>query len=102
MNTDTREDLVRSEARLRILECLDAEPSFRLPVTLLQDMLALYGIARPFGWVRVEIDALEKAGAVHLSQAEGIIIATATDRGLDHVAGRAVLDGVKRPSPRRD
>jgi hypothetical protein len=38
-------------------------------------------------------------GAVTLVDTQSVIIATLTQKGLDHVERRIVITGVKRPSP---
>lgn len=98
--TTRMEDIVRQEARLVMLRHMAGEANYSLSESLAVPLLDQFGISKSREWIRAEFGVLEEIGAVRLSQAGSVMIATATARGLDHVAGRTVLDGVKRPSPR--
>lgn len=93
-------DIIREDARLVILRALAAEPRYSHSETILQAILETFGIARTRAWVREELRRLEDVGGVTTTEVGSVMIATLTDKGLDHVEGRIVLEGVKRPSPR--
>jgi hypothetical protein len=49
--------------------------------------------------VRTQLRALADLGAVTLTEAGSVMIASLTRAGLDHVDGRGIIEGVRRPSP---
>ena len=92
--------IIREEARLILLKEMAGQGNYALSETLAQPVLEQFGISKSREWIRQEFRALEDVGAVALSEAGSVIIARATARGLDHVAGRTTVEGVKRPSPK--
>ena len=90
--------IVREEARLIVLRTLAGESDQRLNSELLRRALEAFGISRTREWVHGELRHLEQLGAVTVVSAGTVLVAGLTSRGEDHVARRAVLDGVKRPS----
>ncbi|MBK5957405.1 hypothetical protein CCR97_04170 [Rhodoplanes elegans] len=90
--------IIREEARLILLRTLAEEPDGTLNSELLRRRLEHFGVSRTREWVHGELRHLEQLGAVRIVSAESVLVATLTSRGEDHVARRAVLDGVKRPS----
>lgn len=92
--------IISEEARLVILRELAEQPNYSLSETLLQPVLETFGVSRSREWIREELRRLADLGAVRLADAGSVVIATATAKGLDHAAGRLVIEGVKRPSPR--
>lgn len=92
--------LFREEARLCILKALSAEPNYSLNDALLQTVLATYAINRSREWIREELRRLVDLGAVTITEAGTSVIVTATQKGIDHVNGLLVVEGVKRPSPK--
>lgn len=92
--------IMEREARLVVLRTLSEQPDRRLNSSLLRDDLAeRWAINRTRDWLHIQLGFLADIGAVALSEVGSVKIATLTARGLDHVEGRIVLDGVKRPSP---
>lgn len=92
--------IMEKEARLVVLRTLSEQPDRRLNSSLLRDDLAdRWAINRSRDWLHVQIAYLADIGAVLVVDVGSVKIATITGRGLDHVEGRAILDGVKRPSP---
>lgn len=90
--------LVREEARLIVLRQLAAEPDLTSNSSMLQAVLETYGVNRTRDWLHAELRALEERGALKVAVQTSVMIVTLTQRGLDHVERRLVLDGVKRPS----
>jgi len=92
--------IIREEARLIMLRELAAQPNYSLNESLLTATLETFGIFRPRAWVRDEMRFLESQGAARITEAGSVLIATLTDKGREHVDGRYVIEGVKRPGPR--
>ncbi len=93
-------DIQREHARLIMLRSLAEQSDRRLNSALLQEDLALrWAINKPRDWVHDELRWLEEMGAVTMTTAASVLIATLTQKGLDHVERRIVITGVKRPSP---
>lgn len=92
--------IIEQEARLVVLRTLSEQPDRRLNSSLLQAELAdRWAINRSRDWLHEQLRHLDEIGAVTLVEAGSVRIAQLTQRGLDHVEGRIVLAGVKRPSP---
>lgn len=92
--------IIEQEARLVVLRTLSEQPDRRLNSSLLQAELAdRWAINRPRDWLHMQLGWLAEMGAVTIADAGSVRIATLTARGLDHVEGRTILPGVKRPSP---
>ncbi len=93
-------EIMEREARLVVLRMLAEQNDRRLNSSLLRDELAeRWAINRTRDWLHVQLRFLADVGAAHLTEAGSVMIAEITQRGLDHVERRIVLDGVKRPSP---
>lgn len=87
------------DARLTMLKELATQTDYSLNDTLLARVLDLYGHRRSRDWVKTQLRALKDLGAVGLTEAGSVMIATITQAGLDHVHRRGVIEGVARPSP---
>lgn len=90
--------LIREEARLIILRALAEQHDETLNSNLLVRVMETYGINRERGWVHGELDWLAEMGAVVLTEAGTVKIATLTERGRRHLDRHVVIEGVKRPS----
>lgn len=90
---------VIEDRRLCILRTLAAETSNMLNESILQRAAEGYGhnVARDV--IKQDLRWLAEVGAVVNREVSGYLIATLTDRGLDHVARRTAIDGVARPKP---
>lgn len=91
----------RGHLRLSILRLLAETPGYSANESLITDVLRDdlgFGCSRD--QVRTELGWLAEQGLLHAPETAGLKIAVVTDRGVDVAAGRAVVDGVKRPSPR--
>jgi hypothetical protein len=97
MTTDYAQ-MVAEDARLVILRALHDETSNTLNEALLQRTLETFGINRSRQFVRTQMTKLEELGGVHITRAANVLIARLTQAGFDHVARRAFIDGVARPS----
>lgn len=96
--TDYRR-FVAEDVRRLLLEELARQPGYRLNDDLLMRMLETHGHMKPRDYVRGELDWLEKAKALSLTEVGGIVIAELTERGLEHVERRKLIAGVARPKP---
>lgn len=93
-------EIMEREARLVALRMLAEQSDQRLNSSLLREELAdRWAINRTREWLHTQLRFLADIGAVRLTEAGSVLIAEVTQRGLDHVERRIVLDGVKRPSP---
>lgn len=90
---------IAEDARLVILRSLAKERDFTLNETIIGAALDAFGHRRSREWVRTQIRKLEELGAVTVTEAGSVLVATITTDGTDHIELRAVLDGVARPSP---
>ena len=88
------------DARLVILRTLAGERDYTLNETILTAALDAFGHRQSREWVRTQLRKLEELGAVTLTEAGTVLIATITRTGLDHLELRTEVEGVARPSPR--
>ena len=86
------------DARLVILRALAKETNNTLNESILTKILETFGHTRSREWVRTQIRKLEELGAVRVTIAGTVAIASLTQAGLDHVERRSVIEGVARPS----
>lgn len=93
-------DVIREHARLIMLLDLAEQPDGRWnSEALREDLEVRWAINRPRAFVHDELRYLEMMGAVTLAETGSVLIASITQKGLDHVERRIRIDGVKRPSP---
>lgn len=90
---------IAADARLVFLRTLHEETGGSLNEALLQKALEAFGLSRSRDFVRTQLRKLEELGAVKLSEAAGVLIATITRAGADHVERRTRIEGIARPSP---
>ena len=88
-----------ADARLVILRTLAKERDYRLNETILTAALDSFGHRQSREWVRTQLRKLEVLGAVTLTEAGSVLVATVTRTGLDHLDLRTTIEGVLRPSP---
>ena len=87
------------DARLVILRELARHGAGTLNESLLTRVLDSFGHRRSREWVRTQIRKLDELGAVKVTEAGTVMIASITRAGLDHVDRRSFIEGVARPSP---
>lgn len=93
-------NIFTADQRLVILRSL-ADAGYDANESILDDCLALYGHKISRDLVRNHLNWLEEQGLVQIERlANGFMVATITQRGLDVANGEVVVDGVKRPRPR--
>ncbi len=94
-------EIFTKDQRLVILRSLD-EMGYNANESILDDCLEMYGHNISRDLVRNHILWLEEQGLVTVERINAnFLIATITQRGLDVARGQVVIDGVKRPNPRR-
>lgn len=91
--------ILQEHQRLVILRCLSEVPGYDLNESILQDSLDLYGLDISRDALLTQLSWLEEQGCISLKDLSGTQIATLNNRGLDVVAGRASVPGIKRPRP---
>lgn len=90
--------LIREEARLIILKALAEQPDESAGSERLRLLLRDFAIRREREWVHDELRWLEQMGAVTVTAAGTILIATLTEKGARHVAREIAIEGVMRPA----
>lgn len=90
---------LEADARLVILRELAGQLDGRLNESILTTVLDAFGYHRSRDWTRTQLRKLDDVGAVKITEAGTVMIASITRAGLDHVERRAILEGVARPSP---
>jgi hypothetical protein len=92
-------DHVARDARLVILRLLHADTSGTGNEVLLQAGLRTFGHDRTRDFVRTQMRTLADLGALRVTEAGSVLVASITSLGIDHVERRAHIEGVERPSP---
>lgn len=86
------------DARLVILKALAKETNATLNEAILVKVLDTFGHRRSREWVRTQLMKLAELGAVRITEAGTVAIATLTQSGLDHVERRSRISGISIPS----
>ncbi len=87
--------------RLAMLRFLAGVPEYRANCAMLRDAVDGLGIAATRDQVRTEIAWLRDQGLVTSEEPRpGLVVATASERGIDAASGRAIVPGVQRPAPK--
>ena len=87
------------DLRLVLLRALAMHPAFSANEVILAGEAEAFGHARSRDAIRNELNYLAEAGAVTLKDAGTVKVASLTRRGLEHVQGKTVLEGINQPSP---
>lgn len=90
--------LIRKQARLIIMKALAKQVDETLNSDLLVHELKPFGIRKDRAWVHGELAYLQDMGAVTLSDAGSVKVATLTDLGNRHLKREVAIEGVQRPS----
>lgn len=92
-------NFLRADMRLVILRSLAELPSYRANSSVLHTVLQHWGHEPSRDQVKTELRWLEEQALVSIdSIGDGSVLLVAlTERGADVAAGRARVDGVKRP-----
>lgn len=88
--------------RLTVLRLLAELPSYSANSSVITDAAHELGLVATRDIIRTELAWLAEQGLVTTREpAPGLVVATATERGLEVAAGRARVPGVQRPAPGR-
>jgi hypothetical protein len=90
----------RKHRRLSILRVLEGAASYRSNEAILTQMANAFGITSTRDQVRTEIAWLQEAGFITSEDIAGLMIATATTRGVEIAQGIASHPDIARPSPK--
>lgn len=88
-----------ADRRLVLLKGLQAAVQYRANAYLLRHFADSLGHVVSADRIAQDLAWLKEQGLIALDVAEGVSIATLTERGLDVATGRAVVPGVQRPAP---
>lgn len=92
-------DFLSADRRLVILRILNEMPTYRANSSVLHSVLNQWGHDPSRDQVKTELRWLQEQGLVTVEDiGDGaVLLANLTERGMDVQAGRARVDGVKRP-----
>ncbi|MGY5789066.1 VpaChn25_0724 family phage protein len=90
--------IMREEARLVILKALAEQTNESLNSSMLEPVLAKFGIHQERSWIHGEMEWLRNMGAITVVEAGTVKIGTLTNLGRRHLDRHAHIEGVKRPS----
>ena len=90
---------VQEDQRLVILRLLHEAQGYGLNSAIIQSALAEFGHRPSRDQLHTELAWLEEQGLILCSQKASVKVARLTSRGADVAEGRAVVPGVKKPSP---
>lgn len=86
--------------RIALLRVLASAPACRANSSILHSAVDELGLTATRDQVKTELAWLAEQGLVTCVDYSGLVVATLTERGEDVAAGRTVVPGVQRPSPR--
>jgi len=92
------EDFEAEHIRLTILRLLHRQPSYAANDSVIYDALEMFGFKVSRDRVRTELGWLEEQRLIQREDLGQLIVATATQRGVEVAQGRVLISGVKRPS----
>lgn len=94
-------DHMREHRRLIILRCLTETAGYVSNSSVLMDHANRWGVVSTRDDVRTDSAWLAEQGLVTVEQiSPSVSLVTLTARGHDVAEGRAIVPGVRRPSPR--
>jgi len=88
-----------ADRRLVILQLLENSSGYMANEHLIYSALPGFGHEVSMDRVRTDLAWLDEQGLVALERPGDVHLARLTQRGMDVAAGRARVDGVKRPGP---
>jgi Fe2+ or Zn2+ uptake regulation protein len=95
-------DYTMGHARLAILRALTEAVQHSTNDSILAMLMEQLGLPVTRDQLRGQLGWLEEQGLVRLMRpADSLVVVTLRERGADVALGRAVVDGVQRPSPGR-
>lgn len=88
---------IAEDRRLCLLRTLAAQTDGTLNESILQRAVEKYGHNVSRDVIKADLRWLAEVGTVENKEVEGYLIASLTDRGLDHVERRTAIDGIAKP-----
>lgn len=92
------DDGMTAQGRLIILRELAAQLDARLNEIALLQALDVFGLRKSRDWLRTQLAALAELGALRITEAGTVWVATLRAAGRAHVDRRTLLSGVARPA----
>lgn len=92
--------ILKEDQRLVILRALEQDLGYSHNESIIHNVLAEFGHTCSRDCVRTHLAWLQEQGLLTIKDVAGYMVATITERGADVACGRAVVPGIKRPSPR--
>lgn len=92
-------ETLRQHRRLSILRALAGAPEYTANDSMLTELVNSVGVTSTRDQVVTAIGWLAEQGLVTAEKLSSLTVAKVTTRGADVAAGRASVEGVKRPSP---
>lgn len=86
--------------RIAVLRVLDDAPGCRANSSILASAVHDLGLTTTRDLIKTQLTWLNEQGLVTTAVVGDMLVATLTDRGCDVAAGKAIVPGVRRPSPR--
>lgn len=90
-------EFLRRDIRLVILRLLAEMPAYRANSSVLTMALERFGHSVSRDQVRTELAWLQEQGLVQCEEADVVVVATITERGVDVSRARVTVPGVARP-----
>jgi hypothetical protein len=91
------DNYVTEDRRLCILRCLMGQTANTLNESILQRAIGGYGHNVSRDVIKQDLRWLTEVGALTVREVADYLIATLTERGLDHVVRRTAIDGIAKP-----
>lgn len=92
-------ELETQDRRLVLLRGLQAAAQYRMNSLLLRRYAEAVGHAVSADRIAADLAWLREQGLIDTEHAQGVDVATLTERGLDVATGKASVPGVARPQP---
>ena len=90
--------LIREQARLIILKALADQTHETLNSDFLLLELQRFGIRKDRAWLHEELRWLDEMGALIVTEAGSLLVATLPAKGARHLSREIAIEGVQRPS----
>jgi len=85
--------------RLTILRGLLDAPNYTSNESIIARVAESFGFRRSRDHLKSQLRWLADVGVIKLQETEGFLIAELLRKGQDHLEGRIIVDGIKRPGP---
>jgi len=92
-------DFQREDRRLLIMKALASESDYAISDVVLRSLLAEFGHSISMDVLHADLAWLQDIGLLNIEKAASMVVATATDRGVEVAEGHATIPGIRRPRP---